>query len=148
MAVLNPVCPFCFLVKAMFFSCKDHVISPWNNPRSNPAWGLGFCNHPHRMVLTSYKVYKLVSATGLAIVLSINLRIQPLLQPIERYSGPNGAPSCPDTSVESMAGWLMQRPGEVRCRVLRMARNRLSDSSLVPRRRLDQTGPSFFFWKL
>ena len=85
-----------FLGKSHVFSCKDHVISPWNNPRSNPAWGLGFCNHPHRMVLTSYKVYKLVSATGLAIVLSINLRIQPLLCNRTLFQrGPNGAPSCP-----------------------------------------------------
>ena len=35
--------------------------------------------------------------------------------------------------VHPGTGWLMQRPGEVRCRVLRMARNRLSDTSLVSR---------------
>lgn len=35
-----------------------------------------------------------------------------------------------DVGAVWLFSWLMQRPGEVRCRVLRMARNRLSDTSL------------------
>lgn len=35
-----------------------------------------------------------------------------------------------DVGAVWLFGWLMQRPGEVRCRVLRMARNRVSDTSL------------------
>lgn len=35
-----------------------------------------------------------------------------------------------DVGAVWLFSWLMHRPGEVRCRVLRMARNRLSDTSL------------------